>query len=388
MARILVIGSGFAGCNAARTLRRHGRDDPITLLSPHAELFFYPSLIWVPSRRRAREDLAVDLSGFFRARRIEHVAASATTVDPLRRQVGTDQGHTLDYDYLIIASGGRYIRKLPGIEHVHVACAGWEQVDAYTRRLEAMEGGTLAFGFAGNPKEPSAMRGGPIFEFLFGIDTLLREQGRRERFELVFFSPAPRPGQRMGEKAVDRMLGEMRRRGIRTELGNKLKGFTESSVITEGGEFASDLTLFIPGMTGPAWASDSGLPLSEGGLIQADAHCQVPGFDNVYVAGDAGSFPGPDWKPKQAHMADLQAETAARNVLARIRGQKAEHRFKTELICIIDSLDTGTLVFRNAQRDLLLGSLPPIHWAKVAFEKWYLRGYRAGGSGPVSPPDA
>jgi sulfide:quinone oxidoreductase len=384
MARILVLGSGFAGCNAVRTLRRHGCDDTITVLSPRAELFFYPSLIWVPSRRRTRDDLSADLSGFFRARRVEHVTASAISLDPLQRQVGTDQGQTIDYDYLIIASGGRYIRKLPGIEHAHIACAGWNEVDAYTRRLDAMEGGTLAFGFAGNPKEPSAMRGGPMFEFLFGIDVLLREQGRRERFELVFFSPAPRPGQRMGEKAVDRMLGEMRRRGIRTELGHKMKGMTESSVITEGGEFASDLTLFVPGMTGPDWASGSGLPLSDGGFIRADAHCQVPGFERVYVAGDAGSFPGPDWKPKQAHMADLQAEAAARNVLARIKGQKAEHRFKTELICIIDSLNTGTLVFRNPQRDLLLGSLPPLHWAKVAFEKWYLRGYRGCNAAAVS----
>lgn len=380
MAGILVLGSGFAGCNAVRTLRRHGLRDPITVLSPRAELFFFPSLIWVPSRRRSRGDLAVDLSGFFRAQSVEHVAASAASVDHRKRQVITDQGQSLGYDYLIIASGGRYIRKLPGIEHAHIACAGWDQVDAFTRRLEAMEEGTLAFGFAGNPNEPSAMRGGPIFEFLFGIDTLLRSQGRRDRFELVFFSPAPRPGQRMGAKAVDRMLGEMRLRGIRTELGNKMKGFTETSVITEGGEFASDLTLFIPGMTGPDWASESGLPLSEGGFIQADAHCQVPGVDNVYVAGDAGSFPGPDWKPKQAHMADLQAEAAARNVLARIKGEKAEHRFKTELICIIDSLNTGTLVFRSPKRDLILGSLPPLHWAKVAFESWYLRSYRVGGS--------
>jgi sulfide:quinone oxidoreductase len=377
MSHVVIVGSGFAGCNAVRTLRRKGFDGRITVVSPRAELFFYPSLIWVPARRRSREDLAVDLTGFFRDQNVRHLPASVTGLDALQRRLTTESGESVEYDYLIIASGGRYIRKLPGIEQVHVACAGWDQVDGYTRRLESMQQGTLAFGFAGNPKEPSAMRGGPIFEFLFGVDTLLRKQGRRERFELVFFSPAPRPGKRMGEKAVDRMLGEMQRRDIRTELGHKMKGFGESSVITEGGEFASDLTLFIPGMTGPAWAVDSGLPLSDGGFIKADEHCQVPGFENVYVAGDAGSFPGPEWKPKQAHMADLQAEAAACNVLARIDDRKPEHRFKTELICIIDSLNTGTLVFRNARRDLMLGSLPPLHWAKVAFERWYLRAYRS-----------
>ena len=62
-------------------------------------------------------------------------------------------------------------------------------------RLAEMQGGTLAFGFSGNPKEPSAMRGGPVFEFLFGIDSWLRKQGRRERFKLVFFTPAEKPGE-------------------------------------------------------------------------------------------------------------------------------------------------------------------------------------------------
>jgi hypothetical protein len=35
--------------------------------------------------------------------------------------------------------------------------------------------------------EPSAMRGGPVFEFLFGTDTLLTRQSRRDHFKLVFF---------------------------------------------------------------------------------------------------------------------------------------------------------------------------------------------------------
>ena len=43
-----------------------------------------------------------------------------------------------------------------------------------------VNGGTIAMGFGGNPKEPTAMRGGPMFEFLFGLDTWLRKQGTRE----------------------------------------------------------------------------------------------------------------------------------------------------------------------------------------------------------------
>jgi sulfide:quinone oxidoreductase len=378
MSKIVIVGSGFAGCTAIRTLRQEGYRDAITLISPKAELFYYPSLIWVPSGRRRREDLEVDLQGFLRRNDVVHKQASMTGLDAATRTVHTDDGDVV-YDYLIIASGGRYLRKLPGIEQAHIACAGWDDTHGFAEGLRALEGGRIAFGFAGNPKEPSAMRGGPVFEFLFGTDRQLRQEGRRERFQLTFFSPAPKPGARMGEKAVDRILGEMARRDIATHLGHKLKAMEPGRVVTEGGEVEADLVLFIPGMTGPAWAADSGLPLSDGGFIRGDEFCRVAGdqgpVDRVYVAGDAGSFPGPDWKPKQAHMADLQAEAAARNILAHQAGREASHRFKTELICIVDELTTGTMVYRTPSRSLQLKGAP-MHWAKRLFEWHYLRGYR------------
>jgi sulfide:quinone oxidoreductase len=374
MPHTLIVGSGFAGCTAARTLRKKGYTDPITVISPSPELFYYPSLIWVPTEQRDEADLRINLKPFFDAHKVTYHQGKVVSMDAEARTLTTENGAT-GYDYLIIASGGRYIRKLPGIEHAHIACAGWEPTKAWSDNLHALEGGTLAFGFAGNPKEPSAMRGGPVFEFMFGTDTWLRKRGRRDQFELVFFSPAPRPGARMGEKAVDRLLGEMKGRDIKTHLGSKMKAFEANKVITEGGEFHCDLTLFVPGMTGPQWAAESGLPLTEGGFFQADQHCRVPGFDGVYVAGDAGSFPGPDWKPKQAHMADLQAEAAVNNLIARMQGKPETQGFKTELICIVDSLDTGSLVFRRANRTFMLKTVA-LHWAKVMFEWNYLRAYR------------
>lgn len=374
MKRIVIVGSGFAACTAIRELRKQGNGDEITLLSPKAELFYYPSLIWVPSAGRSEQDLRIDLSAFLRKHKVTHLAGEATGLEPEHRALQSSAGE-LSYDYLIIASGGRYIRKLPGIEHAHVVCAGWQPTKSWADKLAAMDGGKLAFGFSGNPKEPAAMRGGPVFEFLFGTDTLLRKQGRREQFELTFFSPAPRPGARMGEKAVGRLLKLMADKGIKTHLGQKMKAFEPNRVVTEGGAFDTDLILFIPGMTGPAWAANSGLPLSDGGFFKADAHCRAEGHERIFIAGDAGSFPGPDWKPKQAHMADLQAAAAVKNLLAHSAGAEQIHGFKTELICIVDSLSTGTLVYRDPKRSLQLKG-KPFHWAKALFEKTYLKPYR------------
>jgi len=132
----------------------------------------------------------------------------------------------------------------------------------------------------------------------------------------------------------------------------------------------------MPGMTGNLWFDQTELPRSPGGLVQADRHCRVAGFERVYVAGDSGSFPGPEWMPKQAHMADLQAAAAAANLLAELKGGTPAKTYRVELVCIVDSQDSGMLVARTERRSLVLPSMRLFHWTKRLFEWWYLRPYR------------
>ncbi|MBK5941146.1 NAD(P)/FAD-dependent oxidoreductase [Halochromatium roseum] len=375
MQRVTIVGAGFGALTSLKTLRDEGFKGQITVVSPRPEFVYYPGLIWVPSGLRSGEDLRLDLKHFFSKMDAEHLAASATGLSDGGRLLQTDAG-PIENDGLIIASGGRFIKKLPGIEHAITPCEGIAAAEAIRDRLRAMDGGTVAMGFAGNPNEPSSMRGGPIFEFLFGLDRQLRKEGRRERFRIVFFTPAERPGNRLGPKAVDKLLGEMRRVGIETHLGHKPKQFTAEKIITEGGEFPADLIIFMPGMTGNAWFDDTDLPRSPGGLLQANAQCRVPGFERTYVAGDSGSFPGPDWMPKQAHMADLQARAAAKNLIAELAGKTPSETFKVELLCIVDANDRGMLVARTPKHNLVLPSSPAFHWLKRLFEWWYLRRFR------------
>jgi sulfide:quinone oxidoreductase len=372
---ITVAGAGFAGLTALRRLREKDPRCELALVAPRAELHYLPGMIWIPSGLRRREDLVVPLERFLERHRVKFVAAQATGLEAGGRVLRTSAGDVAN-DALVIATGGRFIRKLPGIEHAITPCEGIAAAESLRDRLRELQGGTIAMGFAGNPQEPGAMRGGPIFEFLFGVERQLRREGRRDRFEIVFFSPATEPGNRLGADAVQRLLGEMKSRGIRTHLGHKLVRFEAGKVVTEGGEFPADLIVFMPGLTGSAWFDATALPRSPGGLLQADAHCKVAGFDRVYVAGDGGSYPGPDWMPKQAHMADLQAVAAADNVLAELGGGAPHATFKVELACIVDSLDRGMLVLRTPQRQLVLPPLRAMHWAKRGFERLYLRNYR------------
>lgn len=374
-ARVSIVGAGFGALTTIRELRRLGVDAAITVIAPQAEFHYLPGSIWIPSALRRREDLVVPLDSFFRRSGVRHVPGEAIGLTGSGRRLGTTAGD-IDNDALVIACGARFLRKLPGIEHTITPCEGIAAAERIRQRLTAMTGGTIAVGFATNPNEPSAMRGGPMFEFLLGIDQQLRNEGRRRRFKLVFFSPAQRPGARLGERAVAGLLARLQRRQIATHLGHKLIRFESDQVVTEAGQIPADLVLFMPGLTGPAWLEQAPLPRSPGGMVQADAQCRVRGFERVYVVGDAGSYPGPDWLPKQAHMADLQAAAAARNLAEELAGRPARHGFKVELSCIIDELTRGTLVLRNEKRSIALPPSRTMHWAKRMYEWRYLRLYR------------
>ena len=375
MKKITIIGSGFAGLTAVKTLRKKDKNCEITLISPKAELVYMPSLIWVPSGAASKTDIVIPLDNFFKRMNVVHIVSEVTGLENKGRSVVTPIG-IYKNDALIIASGGRFIKKLPGIEHAITPCEGLEAAEAIRDRVKAMDGGDVAIGFSGNPKEPSAMRGGPMFEFLFGLDTQLRVEGRRDKFNLTFFTPAEKPGARLGKKAVKGLLDEMKKRNITTHLGHKMKKFEADKVITEGGEFAADLILFMPGMTGNTWFDNTDLARSEGGLLKANKFCEVKGADKVFVAGDSGSFPGPEWMPKQAHMADLQAEAAAKNAIDMLDEKASSHTFKIELICIVDSNNKGMYVSRTLKGELMLPNCRLMHLAKKVFGWWYLRQYR------------
>ncbi|MGD9917351.1 MAG: NAD(P)/FAD-dependent oxidoreductase [Paenirhodobacter sp.] len=376
MSHVLILGSGFAALTVIRELRRHKVGAQITVVSPRDALHYLPSSIWIPAGIRKGAELKLPLANFFARNGVRHVAASVTGMNAAEKTVTTDTGEVFTADHIVIASGGRFLRKLPGIENAIIPCEGIGAAEAMTERLAALESGTIAIGMASNPNEPGAIRGGPMFEYLFILDTLLRRQGRRGKFRLVFFSPAKRPGNRLGEKAVDGLLKEMAKRGIDTHLGHKMVRIEPNKVVTEGGEIEADLILFQPGMTGPAWLEATDLPMSPGKMVQADALARVMGFEGIWVAGDSGSYPGPEWLPKQAHQADLQAKAVAANIAAMLRGDLPKTEFLVELICIMDSLDKGMIVFRRGNLNIVLPGMKPLHWLKQAFENHYLKAYR------------
>ena len=148
--RITVLGAGFAALSSVRALRRRTPHAEITLVAPRAELHYLPGIIWIPSGLRRREDLVVPLDAFLRRQRVRFVAAEVTGLADGGRTVHTTAGE-LANDGLVIATGGRFIKKLPGIEHAITPFEGIAAAERIRDRLREMTGGTIAIGFAGNP---------------------------------------------------------------------------------------------------------------------------------------------------------------------------------------------------------------------------------------------
>lgn len=125
MLRVSVIGAGFAALTAVRKLRAADPGLGIDLIAPKPEFVYYPGTIWIPTGLREPDELVVPLDDFFRRQDVTYHQASAKGLGDGGRTVVTDQGEIAN-DGLVIACGGRFIRKLPGIEHTFLPCGGVE----------------------------------------------------------------------------------------------------------------------------------------------------------------------------------------------------------------------------------------------------------------------
>lgn len=104
MNRIVIIGGGFAGLNAARTLSGHHASLDITLITSHCSFDFLPLLPDVISGKVPPSAASTPLSAFRFLRHVRCIEGTVTSLDPVNRTLSTDSA-TLPYDYAILASG-------------------------------------------------------------------------------------------------------------------------------------------------------------------------------------------------------------------------------------------------------------------------------------------
>ena len=368
MAKVLVLGGGFAGVEAAIYLRKQEID--VTLVSDRDYFYIYPTSIWIPTGESTKEDVSVPLDKLAFAHGFKLIVDPVTAFDAKGKRVTLESGRVLDdFDYIVVALGQDKIQ-MKGMENTLSICGKPEEATALYEKLDALVAkgeGKIAMGFGGNPKDSSAVRGGPAFEVLFNVHTFLKRKGLRDKFELTFFAPMEKPGQKMGEKALvmmDKMFGMT---NINKKVGSKITQFLEDGVEFEDGtKLESDLTMFISAGTGHSILLESGLPLSDAGFVVTNAYNEIEGFDGIYAIGDSASLMGPEWRAKQGHVAEVMAKNVAYNINSKIQKVNSKRSYEEHLniLCVMDTGDGAAFVYRSNHSAKMI-PMPIIgHWMK------------------------
>jgi sulfide:quinone oxidoreductase len=376
----LVIGGGFAGVEAATELQKSGGFD-VTLVSDREFLYLFPISVWVPVRGIPFRRAQVPLREIAQKRGFRLVVDTVAEVRSAEGLVRGDAG-TYPYDYLVVATGAAKL-KPQGAEHTLSICGSPQSGIEIRDRLDALiakGSGSIAVGFGGNPKDRSAVRGGPAFELLFNIHVLLKRRRIRDRFELTFFAPMAEPGERMGPRALSMLDSMLTSSGIARRVGTPIAGFDAVGVaFADGSRLDADLVLFIPGAAGHHIMAASDLPLNEAGFVRIDDHGLVEGTTNVYAAGDVAALEGPDWRAKQGHTAEVMARNAAFNIVASEAGRPERKGYQAHLsiVCLMDTGDGAAMVYRGRTRNVVI-PLPVVgHWMKQGWGR-YARAVKLG----------
>ena len=378
MKKVLIIGGGFAGLESAIYLRKANYD--VTLVSDRDYFYIYPTSIWIPTREKDFNDICIDLKELQNVHGFNLVVDKLENINSLTNSYKLHSGTVLkDYDHVVLAMGASKM-SAKGIDNTLSICGSPEQsilIRDELDRLIAKGSGKICFGFGGNPKDMSAIRGGPAFELLFNVHNLLKKKGIRDNFELTFFAPMAQPGKKLGEKALKMMAKFFKYLDIKQQFGKKIKSFESDSIIFEDdSKLSSDLTMFIPAGNGHEVVQNSDLPTNEAGFVVIDDFCRVIVDDketNIYAVGDVAALQGADWRAKQGHIAEIMAKNVAFNIqqkdknLSELRGYQ-EH---INILCVMDTGNGASFIYRDSKKTLMI-PLPIVgHWLKKAWGQYF-----------------
>ena len=381
MKKVLVLGGGFAGVEASIYLKKK-RDLEVTMVSDRDYFYIYPTSIWIPTGETTKEKISVPLADLAFKHGFELVVDAVEKVEAKAKKVTLASGRVLDdYDYIVVALGQGKM-SAEGIENTLSICGKPEEAVELHKRLEALveKGeGKIAMGFGGNPKDTSAVRGGPAFEVLFNVNTFLKRKGLRDKFELTFFAPMEKPGQKMGEKALvmmDKMFGMT---NINKKVGSKITSFEADGINFEDGtKIESDLTMFISAGKGHPILEASDLPLTDAGFVETNEFNEVVDFEGIYAIGDSASLMGPQWRAKQGHVAEVMAKNVANNIDVNINGGKRESYMEhLNILCVMDTGDGAAFVYRDDKGGKMIPMPFVGHWMKKGWG-WYCRNSKLG----------
>lgn len=404
--RIVILGAGLGGTIAAYEIRDAVKGAAsVEVVSDTDTYSFYPSNPWVAVRWRDAESIQVHLPPIMAKRGIGFTDVGAKRVDPANNRIELNDGRTVDYDYLVIATGPDLAYdEIPGFgpEGHTVSICKTDHAAAAADRFEE---------FCGNPGPivVGAVQGascyGPAYEFAMILDTELKRRKIRDRVPMTFVTAEPYIGH-LGLDGVGDTKGllesEFRDRHVKWITNARVTSIDEGVAHVEelredGSVKASHDLPFALSMLLPAFRGVKAVFGIEGltnprGFILVDKHQRNPTFKNVYSLGvcvaipPVGPTPVPVGVPKTGFMIESMVTAIAANLKAELEGREPWQEATWNAVCLADFGDGGVAFVAQPQ-------IPPrnlnwsasgkwVHLAKIAFEKYFLRKIRRGESEP------
>jgi NADPH-dependent 2,4-dienoyl-CoA reductase/sulfur reductase-like enzyme len=350
----VILGAGPAGVIAAETIRKHAPGDQITIVGDEAEPPYsrmaIPYLL-IGNVKESGTYLRKSLTHYADLR-IEQVGGRATAVDAAARKVTLDNGTSIAFDRLLIATGSHPVRPpIPGMDSPGVHPC-WTLEDARAIMKLAKPGARVLQMGAG-------FIGCIIMEALAarGVELSVVEMGDRM---------VPRM---MGPTAGNMIRDWCEKKGVKVYTGTKVEGIEAGGAggvvskiasaiglgsdepfsalrvkLSNGQTVDADLVISATGVR-PAigFLKDSGITCLQGVLTDEHLQTNVPG---VYAAGDcAEAFDKVSGKTIVSAIqpnAAEQARVAALNMV----GQKTELKGVTQ-INVLDTLGLISTSFGN-----------------------------------------
>ncbi len=406
MADIVILGAGIGGVPMAYEMKAEARkEDKVTVISNNPYFQFTPSNPWAAVGWRTKKDITVDLAPVMKKKDINFICDTVTKVVPDENKVILESGKEVSYDFLIVATGPTLaFEKIEGlgpdgftqsvcmIDHAVEANEEWEKFCA--------DPGPIVVGAV-----QGASCYGPAYEFAMIMDTDLKKRGIRDKVPMTFVTAEPYVGH-LGLGGVGDTKGmlesEMRDRHIRwitNAMVDKVEeGMMHVTELNAKGdvenkhELAFKYSMMLPSFMGiPAVRDIEGLvnPL---GFILVDNHQRNPKYNNIYAVGVCIAIPPlektpvPVGVPKTGYMIESMVTATALNIGEELRGKEPSHEGTWNAFCLADFGDGGVAFLAEPQN-------PPrnrnwasegkwVHWAKIGFEKYFIRKVKKGQSEP------
>ncbi|MEV6896628.1 NAD(P)/FAD-dependent oxidoreductase [Amycolatopsis sp. NPDC051372] len=332
--RVVIVGGGFAGYNAAKRLRRTAGDDvEVVVVNPTDYFLYLPLLPEVSAGLLDPRSITVSIPGTLRGVRL--ALGTVTTVDFDAHTIGyTDpegHGHELSYDRLVLAAGS--VNKLLPIPGVAETAHGFRGVpealylrDHITRQIELAAAAddpeertarcTFVVVGAGYTGTEVAAQGPAFTEALVARHPELTGQPVRWLLLDIADRVLPELSPRLG-KTADAVLRE---RGVEVVMKTSVKDATADAVTLTSGERVPTRSLvWCVGVRPDPLVADVGLPTAKGRVV-VTAQLAVPGYPDVFACGDVAAVPDltrpGECTAMTAQHAERQGKLAGTNVAA------------------------------------------------------------------------